>query len=282
MDESRLPRVIEPAELARHRDDARLRVVFVGDAESHARAHIPGSGCIDYADLNRQRPPAGGLLPEPGHLAQVLGRAGITPETHVVACDASGNGRASRLLWTLDCLGHDNWSLLNGGLVAWHADGLPLQTGPMPAADTPPYPVSEGITRARADRDEVLASLDDPNTLIVDARSPGEYRGDDRRAVRGGHIPGAVNVEWTRNVDADNAARLHAPDALRQMYADAGVTPEHTVIAHCQTHHRSALTYVVLRYLGFTQVRGYDGSWSDWGNDPETPIVTGPAPGGAD
>ena len=278
MADARLARVIEPATLMQHLDDPGLCLVFVGDAERYAAGHPPGASRIDYRDLNAERPPAGGLLPDTETLARVLGAAGITPECHVIAFDAEGNGRASRLLWTLDCIGHHRWSLLDGGIIAWHAEGHPLVHGPDHPDPAPAYPVRHIDDMARAKRDEVLAHLDDPETTLLDARSPAEYTGDDVRAARGGHIPGAVNVEWTLNVDPARHTRLRPREALQRLYREAGVRPEQTVITHCQTHHRSALTYVVLRHLGFVRVRGYDGSWSEWGNDPEVPVVTGPDP----
>jgi len=271
-----MPRVIDPHALAQNLGEPSIQVVFVGDGSVHAQGHIEGATCIRYADLVTARPPAGGLLPEPSALATVLAEAGITPARHVVAYDASGNGAASRLLWTLDCVGHDHWSLLDGGLPAWQAEGLPLVAGAGEAgAEVPPYPIDTTASSARADADYVESRLDDPDVIILDARSPGEYHGDVVRAARAGHIPGAVNFEWTDNVDPGRAGRLRPAASLRDEYAELGVTPEREVITHCQTHHRSALSYVVLRWLGFERVRGYDGSWSEWGNDPQRPASTG-------
>ncbi|AGY92171.1 hypothetical protein SPICUR_05995 [Spiribacter curvatus] len=270
-----MPPVITPEHLVAHLGNSDLQVVFVGDGAVYTQGHIEGATCIRYSDLVTRRPPASGALPDASDLAVVLGEAGITPSTHVIAYDASGGGAASRLLWTLDCLGHWHWSLLDGGLGAWQAEGRALVSGP-PETDTgtAPYPAALDHGFARADADYIQAHLDDPDVMIVDARSPAEYRGEVVRAQRNGHIPGAVNLEWTDNVDPDRDGRLRPAAALMQDYADLGVTPDHEIVTHCQTHHRSALTYVVLRSLGFKRVRGYDGSWSEWGNDPSRPVST--------
>ena len=268
-----MPLVITPEHVAGQLDDSHLQVVFVGDETVYAQGHIEGATCIRYSDLVTARPPATGVLPPVADLAGVLGDAGITPSTHVIAYDASGGGAASRLLWTLDCLGHRHWSLLDGGLGAWRAEGRALVSGPPEAtAGAAPYPAETDSATARADADYIQAHLDDPDVVIVDARSPGEYRGEVMRARRNGHIPGAVNLEWTDNVDPDRDGRLRPASALVKDYASLGVTPDREVITHCQTHHRSALTYVVLRSLGFERVRAYDGSWSEWGNDPDRPV----------
>jgi thiosulfate/3-mercaptopyruvate sulfurtransferase len=273
------PRVIEPAALAERLGGDDQQIVFVGDEARYAQAHIAGATCIPYQDLIASRPPAGGVLPDAGHLAPVLGEAGIRPGVQVIAYDASGNGAASRLLWTLDCLGHTEWSLLDGGLPAWLDEGQAVVTGAGDARiDGPPYPVGQTGGTARADADYIEAHLDSPDVVVLDARSPGEYRGEVPRAARSGHIPGAVNREWTDDVDPQRHGRLRPAHILAGEYAALGVTPDREVITHCQTHHRSALTYVVLRWLGFDRVRGYDGSWSEWGNDPARP-VTGPSAG---
>lgn len=267
-----LPLLVEPEELRERLDDPRLRIVDLSDEAAYVQQHIPGAVHLTYAWLVRKTPPALGLLPDEQALSAVFAEIGLTPEHHVVAYDNEGNGRASRLLWTLDVCGHRAWSLLNGGSHAWFNEGHPGETG-MNTPDPGHYPVSLPVEPAAlADRDWLLRHLDDPGVAVLDARSPAEFDGVDVRAARGGHIPGAVNLEWTRLLDRERNLRLLPDEQLQALLSERGIHPDQEVVTHCQTHHRSALSYVVLRYLGYDRVRGYAGSWSEWGNDPETPV----------
>src|SRR5690606_20502838 len=125
---------------------------------------------------------------------------------------------------------------------------------------------------AAVDKDYVLAHLNDPNVVLVDARTPEEYVGSLKRAARGGHIPGAVNFNWTDAMDPERQLRLKDAGELRRAFEALGVTPDKEIITYCQTHHRSSHTYVTLRALGYPRVKAYAGSWSEWGNLPDTPI----------
>ncbi|HYA38510.1 MAG TPA: sulfurtransferase [Candidatus Methylomirabilis sp.] len=270
MNQASLPLILEPAELEKHLGAESLLIVDLSRPEIYAQAHVPGAAHLDYAQIVVARPPVMGALPNDDQLSGVLGSIGMTPEIHVVACDDEGGGRAARLLWTLDAIGHPHYSLLNGGLQAWINERHPVNAEP---ARRPrrSYPVSfRG--GAVADRNYILDRIGDPNVVIVDARTPAEFRGEDRRAERAGHIPGAVNFDWVIEIDRTRNLRLKPAEELRRALSRLGVTPDKEIIAYCQTHHRSAHTYITLKSLGYPRVRGYPGSWSEWGNSPDTPI----------
>jgi len=264
--------LIEPAELLPKLGQPHLTVVDVGDESTFTRHHVPGAVHLDYESLIDMKPPATGLLPGPDRLENLFSNLGMSTGSHIVAYDDERNSLACRLLWTLDAVGHRRFSLLNGGLRAWIADGYPVESGP-PSPCRGRFPVA-GVTTALADKAYVLAHLGSPDVVILDTRSPQEFTGTDVRAARGGHIPGAVNMDWTLAIDPEREPRLKPADDLRNMLQRLGITPDREVIVYCQTHHRSSHTYVMLKSLGFPRVRGYHGSWSEWGNDSDLPVET--------
>jgi len=195
---------------------------------------------------------------------------GLTREARIVAYDDEGGGHAARLLWSLAACGHQRYALLNGGLHAWANEGHPVQRESVTLAASD-YSVSTN-GEVVADRAYIEARLRDEGTRLLDCRSSREYTGADKRAARASHIPGAVNLDWTETMDMNRNLRLQPPETLRGRLAELGITPEREIITYCQTHHRSAHTWLVLKALGFERVRGYPGSWSDWGNQPDTPV----------
>ena len=272
MTEPKLPLLVEPDALEATLGDEGVLVVDVSDPVAHAQQHVPGAVSLPFAQLLRPQPPAMGLIAPPEQLAAAFSDIGLTPDAHVVAYDNEGNGRASRLLWTLDVIGHAGFSLLNGGMHAWVGEGHPVEAGVRSPAATR-YEI-DASGEVIADKRYILDHLDDDDVMLLDVRSPHEFSGEDLRSARGGHIPGAVNMDWTTAMDRSRNLRFRPEAELRAILEPLGVTPDKEAIVYCQTHHRSAHTYVVLRSLGFTRVRGYDGSWSEWGNDPDLPVET--------
>jgi len=268
--ESPLPLLIEPETLEPLLGNPDLILVDLSRSDIHAQYHIPGAVHLEYSQIVRMAPPVGGLLPDEAQLSAVLATIGLTPERHVVAYDDEGGGKACRLLWTLEAVGHRRYSLLNGGLHAWANEGHELTREPTRATPSA-YSAHYVDSNVVADTAYISAHLDDAGHVLLDARSALEYRGLQRYSARGGHIPGAVNFEWTEAMDQGHNLRLRPATELRTQLEGLGVTAEKTVVAYCQTHHRSAHTWFMLKWLGY-QAMGYEGSWSDWGNREDTPI----------
>ena len=273
MNPNTIPRVLEPLELAALLPHEDLLIVDLSARETYLQGHIPGAVHLDYARLILGQPPAPGLMPPTEQLQQALQSIGLSREKHVVAYDDQGNSRASRLLWTLEAVGHPKSSVLNGALRAWHSEGRAIAHGHEPSKSAKSADFSiEWNPAVIADKAYVLGALENEQVMIIDARTPEEYNGLKSPSLRNGHIPGAVNLNWLDTMDPDNHFRFKPKAELNAMLAQLGVEREREIITYCQTHHRSSHSFVMLRHLGFEKIRGYPGSWSEWGNDPDLPI----------
>jgi thiosulfate/3-mercaptopyruvate sulfurtransferase len=267
--------LVEPAELDARLETPELLIVDVNRAEVYAQGHLPRAVHLEYSEITAAAAPAMGLLPEADRLSTVFSAIGLSPDRHVVAYDAEGNSRAARLLWTLEAIGHRRYSLLNGGLTAWRQEGRRLVTESV--KPLPSRYVAKLSGDAVADKAWILGHLGDPGVTLLDARTAEEYSGALLRSARGGHIPGAVNYDYSQAIDRANAMRLKPQAELHQALSERGLDPAKEVVVYCQTHHRSAHTWFVLKQLGFGKVRGYPGSWSEWGNDPSLPVELTPS-----
>jgi thiosulfate/3-mercaptopyruvate sulfurtransferase len=264
--------------VADHGDDPGVRVVESNeDPLVYPSGHIPGAVEIDWTrDLNDQirREYVGGE-----DFAELCGRLGISPETMVVFYGDKNNWWAAYAYWVFQLFGHSRARLMDGGRIKWKQEGREM------TRDVPEYPPADYEVPKRNDapirayRGEVEAHLAAAGSL-VDVRSPEEYSGErlhmpdypNEGALRGGHIPGARNVPWSRAVNQDGTFKT--ADELRAIYVqEQGLSPEDDVIAYCRIGERSSHTWFVLTHLlGFPRVRNYDGSWTEWGNLVGAPI----------
>ena len=267
-----LPLIISPEafnESPAHVDILLVAVVQQSVFNTH---YIPGSVLVEPAELMNGVKPAVGKLPTKDKLDTLFSRIGMNSDKHVVVYDDEGGGWAGRLIWTLDIIGHKNYSYIDGGLSAWLKMGFPLST--MTADYLMPEPTSYSANireELLVSKDEVLASIDDAGSVVWDARAPEEFNGVKVTALRNGHIPGAANLNWLDLQDRGNDLRLKPLPEIERQLNEQGISKDKKVITHCQTHHRSGLTYLVGKALGY-DIKAYDGSWSEWGNDPKVPI----------
>ena len=265
-----LPLLLEPEQLIEHLSHDDLLILDVSSAQNYATHHIPGAIHIAPGSLQCGQPPAPGKLPGIEQLSALFSSVGLNADKHVIAYDDEGGGWAGRLIWTLDVLGHHRYSYLNGGLHAWLNGGHPADSAPLQGITTDFKATVD--TRFIASLDEVLATLDSPDTAIWDARSQQEYEGSKVVAKRAGHIPGAINIDWLELIDRERNFRLVDQKQLQTRLNALGLSKDKCIITHCQTHHRSGLSYLAMKILGYPSIKGYDGSWSEWGNRDDTPI----------
>lgn len=267
MPEPTLPLIAEPEMLTPLLDNEELLIVDLCGERSYASGHIPGAVHVSPRELVSGTPPAPGKLPSSKALSALFSRLGLKDTTHVLVYDDEGGGWAGRFIWTLDVIGHEHYSYLNGGIWAWRAAG-----GPLTNEETTPESNSVEVTIRREpvmDKEAILQHLDDPNFAVWDARGADEYNGQKATAHRNGHIPGAIHCEWTELMDRESDLRIRR-DA-KEYLGSKGLGPDRTIVTHCHTHHRSGFTYLVGKSLGF-DIKAYPGSWSEWGNDPSTPV----------
>ena len=247
---------------------ARPLVLDLRPPEDYAQGHIPGAIHIDLWGVSLIDTDPAPLDAFMWMIEHVLAGHGVQASTPVVVYDDQSGMRAARAFWFLEYFGHASVRLLDGGFKAWSAQGYDLSTEALP----PPKSEWTGSRQAHtlATYRDVREALGRQESVILDTRSDPEYRGTAVRARRGGAIPGAVHIEWTRNLDADGAFR--SAEELRRMYQDAGVTPDREVITYCQGGYRAAHSYLALRLLGYPRVRMYVGSWKEWGDRTELPV----------
>jgi thiosulfate/3-mercaptopyruvate sulfurtransferase len=255
--------------LARHLNDPDLRVVDMRSASAYRKGHLPGAVHLDWEAL--KDPDNDLYVIPPEKFATLMGQLGVGNGMTVVGYDDQGGLGPARLWWVLDYYGHDKTKVLNGGWNKWNKEKHPVTT------EVPtPQPARFSVSTDSGEIclvEELLADMKRPNVVIVDARSAAEYSGFDVQAKRGGHIPGALNIDWVRNVTNDALKTFKPAAELRKMYESAGVTPDKEIIVHCHTGVRAAHTIFTLALLGYDRLRNYDGSWQEWGNRPDLPIA---------
>lgn len=273
---STYPLLLEPQQLEAILGDDNLLIIDQSKLETYLNAHIPGAVHLDFKDLQLGQKPTPGALPSLEQLSIVFSNLGLTLDKHVIAYDDEGGGWAGRLIWALDMIGHNKYSYLNGGIHAWLQDGLTTEQGQQ-TVEKSDYTVAELDTNFSLTKEEIIERLGDANFGIWDARSEKEYTGEKIISTRGGHIPGAVNYEWTRGMDTDRGLRIKNLDEFNDLLNAMGLSEDKEIATHCQTHHRSGFTYLVGKILG-RNMKAYAGSWAEWGNDTATPINIGNNP----
>jgi len=281
------PLLVSAEWLAAHLNDSRVRIADVRwsllekdkGRKAYLDAHIPGAVYLDVdADLASPRGQGPGRHPLPSaeRFAASMSRAGIGPDTHVVAYDFGDGSTAARLWWLLRYHGHEKVSLLDGGMARWKAEGRPLER------DVPSF-APETFTATPhqdmvVDAEAVERLRQDPRTLFLDARAAERYEGRiEPIDPAAGHIPGARNNPFPSNVRSGEDPRFLERAQLREKFERLGVGPGRRVVSYCGSGINACQNLFALGLAGFDDGLLYEGSWSDWCSVPTRALATGPA-----
>jgi thiosulfate/3-mercaptopyruvate sulfurtransferase len=272
--------------LAEHLEDPNVKVVDGSwhmpqakrdPAREFDEGHLPGAV---FFDIDRIADPSSGLphmLPSPEIFARAVGALGIGDGDRVVVYDSRGVVSAARVWWTFRVFGHDAVAVLDGGLPKWRKEGRPI-------TKEPPSPASRQFTphfrpELVRDVDQVKANVTSGREQVLDARSRGRFAGTEpepRAGIRGGHIPGSLNLPYDELYAADGT--LRPVTDLRKAFTDAGVDVNRPVVTSCGSGITASVLALALHQVGRVDAAVYDGSWTEWGGRADTPVMRATPP----
>lgn len=268
------------AQLARPQRGRRLRVL---DGTWHMpqlqrdprrefeEAHVPGAVFFDIDAISDRTSSLPHMLPSAAQFSRQVSELGISTSDLVVVYDVRGVVSAARVWWTFRAMGHDRVAVLDGGLRKWRAEGRAVETGP---AKTAPGRFRARLRRGLVrDLEQVRRNIDSRREQTLDARSRGRFAGTEpepRAGLRGGHIPGSLNLPYDALYRPDGT--LQPPDGLRQAFAASGVDPARPVTTTCGSGVTASVLALGLHLVGHKKVAVYDGSWTEWASNPDTPV----------
>jgi thiosulfate/3-mercaptopyruvate sulfurtransferase len=270
--------------LARHLDAPDLRVVDGSftlpgvaptAAELYRQRHIPGAVFFDIDDIADETSPLPHMLPSVEKFAQRMRKLGLGDGHKIIIYDSTGLSSAARPWWMLRIFGHRDAALLDGGLPKWQGEGRPV-TDEIPAPRERHFTARLDTSLVR-DRGQVMTNLATRREQVLDARSRGRFAGlapEPRQGLRGGHIPGSLNLPYDELIDPKTRTLLPA-ETLARRFAEAGLERGKPVVTSCGSGVTACALAFGLHLLGWPDAAVYDGSWSEWGLPGETPVATG-------
>lgn len=276
-----MPPILTPDELAAIAGEADVRILdvtyFLDDPTGQTArrgfedGHIPGARFVALGGLADPDSDLPMTLPQPEHFAHAMSEVGVGHADRIVLYDRSPLHSSARVWWLLSLFGAKSVALLDGGLEAWRAAGHPVMVGPAGAPEAPGlFVATADLARVRSLR-EVRTHVEAGDAQIVDARSPGRFAGaepEPRPGVEPGHIPGALNLPYSKLFEGDG--RWKSPQAIAEAFAAAGVDPARPMVATCGSGITACVLAFAVERIGGT-MPVYDGSWTEWGSDPSTP-----------
>ena len=269
--------LVDTTWLEQHLDDGDVAILEVDeDTTAYEKGHIPNAISINWEDELHDLPRREFVTSE--QLAKLLGEKGISSDQTIILYSGNNNWFASYAYWLFRYRGVENVKLLNGGRKKWELESK-LLVQDDPAGQPTTYQIGAERPELRIFRDDVLQRAIAGGGAWVDVRSPEEFRGEllapphlpQEQAQVPGHIPGASNVTWSKAVNEDGTFK--SADDLRELYAAEGITEDKEVVTYCRIGERSSHSWFVLtELLGFSNVKNYDGSWTEYGSLVGVPI----------
>ncbi|HAJ46966.1 MAG TPA: 3-mercaptopyruvate sulfurtransferase, partial [Alphaproteobacteria bacterium] len=243
-----------------------------GRAEFMER-HIPGAFFFDIDEISDQTSGLPHMLPDPAKFASRAKKLGLGDGNRVVVYDGAGIFASARVWWMVRAMGHRDVSVLDGGFPKWLAEGRPVDDNPVLPRERHFTPRPDNMLIRN--REQMPRNLQSRQEQVLDARPAGRFHGRDpepRPGLRGGHIPGSLNLPYTELLNADGT--MKAPDALRLAFRGLGVDPARPVTATCGSGVSAAIILLALAVIGAPDGALYDGAWAEWGADAALPLET--------
>ncbi len=245
------------------------------DAQAEfAAAHIPSAGFFDIDAIADTDSDMSHMVPAPGRFARMVGALGISNASRIIFYDQKGLFSAARGWWLMGLFGHDRSGVLDGGLPKWIAEGRTLEAGAAPKAKPATFRPDFRARRLRGIGD-MLANVTESSELVIDARAAGRFNAtvaEPRPGIRGGHIPGAVNLPVSDVLAPDQT--MLSKEELRGRFAAIGVDGSMPVVTSCGSGITATVLTLALTHAGLPAGAVYDGSWTEWGSRPDTPIAS--------
>jgi len=268
---------VSPAWLKKHQST--VKIIDMSEKANFQKFHIEGAIWVNYSWLIK---PQDGLSVSGGvdYMADVLSQLGIKNSDHIVIYDDIGGLEASRLYWELDKLNHDKVNILDGGIVSWVLAGNKVtQQPPQRPAKTQYQVPKKTLTNAlTADKTDVISAIKDPKIILMDTRTKAEYEGSSKEQ-RSGHIPGAILFDWSMAVDTKNGFKQQSTEQLLSSLRGKSINDlDQPILLYCNTAHRAARSYTMLKSIGFTNIKLYDGSIQEYSVDSSAPLKLGSRP----
>ncbi len=238
--------------------------------------HIPGAVFFDIDDISDSTNPLPHMLPSPEKFSSRVRKLGLGDGVRIVVYDQRGIFSAARVWWTFRVFGHEDVAVLDGGLPKWMAEGRPVDEGTARSVER--HFTARMNTLMVRDRDQLMSNLRTKREQVLDARSKGRFEGqapEPRPGLRGGHIPGSLNLPFNELLDGASQTMLPVEE-LQERFVAAGLDPQRPVTTTCGSGITAAVLALGLHLIGHRDVAVYDGSWSEWGMPGDTPVETGP------